>query len=414
MYFINELLKTTIFILFPLSLFLIYLAYKNNLNVKEQNVIFSICLISSLYLVLKLNKEFNIYYMLLINIPLLISFIKRKKDLSILLLVIIIFYYYFCLGLNIYLVTAEYLLYYYIYYYIVKEKMTSDYFINTFTLIKGFILSIEIYFFNSYGYSDMKLFQIFVLLVVFYFISLGIIKLLQQGEKIIDLNKLLTELEKEKAIRSALFKVTHEVKNPISVCKGYLDMMDYEKIENVKKYNGIIKKEIDRTLSIMDNFLDYTKIKINTEIMDICMLIEDVISSMNIMFDYKNIKVESILPDDEVFVMGDYNRLKQVLVNIIKNSIEAIEKDGLINIKCSSSLKTVTITIIDNGIGMSKETLEHISDIFYTTKPNGTGLGVNLSMEIVKLHKGTISYKSELGKGTEVMIKLPRKKLRYS
>ena len=109
----------------------------------------------------------------------------------------------------------------------------------------------------------------------------------------------------------------------------------------------------------------------------------------------------------------DYNRMKQVLVNIFKNSIEAKDKKKkykFINIDVINGRNDVTIKIKDNGIGMDKKTLSKVDEMFYTTKEKGTGLGVALSKEIIELHGGSMKYTSQIGKYTQVTIKLPHKK----
>ena len=225
-------------------------------------------------------------------------------------------------------------------------------------------------------------------------------------DKIVTINQTLKELEKEKNLKNSLFKITHEIKNPIAVCKGYLQMMNYDDMQKVQKYNEIIENELNRTLDIMDNFSSYTKIKINMDLMDLDYLITDTISSMSSIFKCKNIEV-NYEENDEVLIKGDYDRLKQVLINMLKNSTEAIENNGKIDIKLKKSKKYVTICIKDNGSGMSEEELDKISELFYTSKEKGCGIGVSLSKEIVNLHKGTIKYNSVLGEYTEVLIKLP-------
>jgi two-component system sporulation sensor kinase B len=110
---------------------------------------------------------------------------------------------------------------------------------------------------------------------------------------------------------------------------------------------------------------------------------------------------------DEVFINGDYSRLKQVLINILKNSVEAISKYGKIDISLKLLKKYVLLSIKDNGCGMSNEELGKIDELFYSSKKKGCGIGVSLSKEIISLHNGSIKYKSDLGKGTEVVIKLP-------
>ena len=101
--------------------------------------------------------------------------------------------------------------------------------------------------------------------------------------------------------------------------------------------------------------------------------------------------------------------MKQVFVNILKNALEARKEEEPLNvqIEVKKSLKAVKIIIKDNGIGMDKNTLDKITEIFYTTKANGNGLGVVLSKEIIEMHNGTITYKSQKDKGTTVTITLP-------
>ena len=98
--------------------------------------------------------------------------------------------------------------------------------------------------------------------------------------EMISFNKVVKELEKEKSLKQALFKITHEVKNPIAVCKGYLSMMNYADISKVKKYNKIIDGELTRTLDIMDNFSMYTKIKVKLDVMDINYAVKETLDSM--------------------------------------------------------------------------------------------------------------------------------------
>ena len=122
-----------------------------------------------------------------------------------------------------------------------------------------------------------------------------------------------------------------------------------------------------------------------------------------------NINLTLNIIDDEIFINGDYNRLSQVLINVIKNSIEAIPESsqGQINISTKIKDNNYYLVVEDNGIGMDKEVLENMKKPFYTTKKRGSGLGVSLIYEIVEAHNGKIQYSSEYGKGTKVMIQLP-------
>ena len=207
-------------------------------------------------------------------------------------------------------------------------------------------------------------------------------------------------------IKDALFKLTHEIKNPLAVCKGYLDMFDINKIEKSQKYISIMKQEIDRSLNIMSDFVEFNKIKVIKERIDLSMLLEDVYDSFKILISNKNINLLYSY-NKEIYIMGDYERLKQVIVNLVKNSIESIDNNGRIEILVEENNSEIGVIIKDNGSGMNKETLNQVKNMFFTTKSNGTGLGVALSNEIIKAHNGELIYNSKENYGTEAKIILP-------
>ena len=102
--------------------------------------------------------------------------------------------------------------------------------------------------------------------------------------------------------------------------------------------------------------------------------------------------------------------MKQVFINILKNAVEAkdIKKDNMyINVKLENNSNSIKVIIEDNGIGMDEETLNKISEMFFTTKKKGSGLGVSLSKEIILQHGGSIVYDSVKGEGTRVIVTLP-------
>lgn len=200
-----------------------------------------------------------------------------------------------------------------------------------------------------------------------------------------------------------LFNLAHEVKNPLTVCKGYLDMTNSEK--DLKKNLPIIKKEMSRALTIMDEFLDLKRIKLNKDLMDFSLLLEDTKETIGLVINKDNVNLNIPSIDKELIIDGDYDKLKQVLINLIKNSYEASSKN--INITYKIKNNYLIVKVIDDGKGISKEDLKRIGEAFYTTKATGTGLGVSLSKEIIKLHNGTLSYESNLNKGTITTITLP-------
>lgn len=208
----------------------------------------------------------------------------------------------------------------------------------------------------------------------------------------------------EKEESNTLFNLAHEVKNPIAVCKGYLDMLDVNNKEKVEKYIPIIKSEMSRALSIMDQFLDLKRIKLNKELIDITLLIEDIKETTSLVFTDKKIKLDVVNSNQELIINGDYDKLKQVIINLLKNSYEANSNNIKLVVDAN---KDLNIKIIDDGVGISKNDLNKIGKVFYTTKPCGTGIGVSLSKEIIELHNGKLLYESELNKGTVATITLP-------
>ena len=172
--------------------------------------------------------------------------------------------------------------------------------------------------------------QYSLILLLFYAITTLVVTLLKKGEEILSLNQVLKELEQSKRIGKTLFRITHEIKNPLSVCKGYLDMINYDDSIKLKKYIRIIKEEISRSLSIMDDFSDYTKIKIKTDIMDINMLLEDTVKSIKSLLVKKNIKFKLNIIADETIAeaIHDYylhgssmKNSSREIVNVIKNRL---------------------------------------------------------------------------------------------
>ncbi len=406
MSFFNIIFINIIILTFPIAVSLILEAYFYNFNKEQKNIIYDIACISSSYLIIKYNFVFNYPYIILLSsIPLIVCFYNKRLVASIIICIINITIYYIKLDISLPLLITEHITYLYMFY-VVLNKKDFHLILTIFTLIKGIILFI--YSYKQELLSLRNIIKLSYMLVIFIVIGELLYVLLKKGKSAISINTAINNLEKEKNLKTSLFKITHEVKNPLAVCNGYLSMMDYSDMKKVEKYNNIIKKEIERTLDILDNFSKYTKINITKEPMDISLLIKDIEESLNNLLISKSITFINKTEEKELYINGDYNRLKQVLINILKNSIESIDEDGKITIELKETKNKINIIITDNGIGMDKETLEKLGQIFNTTKENGTGIGVALSKEIIKLHDGNIKYESELHKGTKVCINLPK------
>ena len=403
----KDIILNMIFITFPILIYFVLVSYNEEIKIKKDTLL-TITLITSLYLCLKyVQDEVNTKILLFCNIPIVIAYMKNKPVLGVFLSVANILYSHFILEIDILITIIKYISYLVLYLCAKKKKLSNSSFILSVAVIQAFFLSFE-YFFKDIKVSLEDFLMLLIIIFIYYFLAFSILYLFRIIDKLESLNETIKILEKDKTIKDALFKLTHEIKNPLAVCKGYLDMIDINKQEKAEKYISIMKQEVDRSLNIISDFVEYNKIKIKKEQIDLNCLLDDVYDSFKILVNNKKVKLEyKDRDDEEIYFEGDYERLKQVLINLLKNALEATEENGRIEIYSNIYKKHLEIIIKDNGIGMSKETLEKIKEMFYTTKQNGTGLGVALSNEIIKSHNGELIFESETNKGTTATIRLP-------
>ena len=207
-----------------------------------------------------------------------------------------------------------------------------------------------------------------------------------------------------------LFQISHEIKNSLSVMKGYMALFDGS-LEKYEKYMPYLYKSIDHSICLLKDFASIGKLDIKKDILDINYLIEEVLDlykpilslkGINLTFDSKNY----------IYTDGDYNRLKQVFINVLENAIDAVKDTLKPNIIIKTKVKDmkIEITFKDNGCGMDNYTISHIFNPFYTTKKYGTGLGMYISHKIILLHNGEILCIPNK-KGTTIKIKLDQYKI---
>ena len=399
-----------VFLFFPIIFYLIYITHLSNMDIKEKSVLLDISLISALFFIIRYINDKSIYILLFYNIPLLLAYLKGKIPTIIFLSITIVFFYNLYISIPLIILSLEYLLYFIIYLYISKYKSNSTNYINIFIAIKIFMISFIIfYIINPNGSIISNLIYLIITSTLFITFTYLSIYFFEKGENITNLYTITKESKKDKLLFESLSKLTHELKNPISVCKGYLEIIDKNGYQKAPKYLPIISSEIERSLSVINDFSSLGKLKeLNKEEVDLQVLLEELITILNPLFKKYNANIYLNVKQD-ICLKLDYLRMKQVFVNILKNALEARKEEEPLNvqIEVKKSLKAVKIIIKDNGIGMDKNTLERISEIFYTTKANGNGLGVVLSKEIIEMHNGTITYKSQKDKGTTVTITLP-------
>lgn len=399
-----ELIISAILVTFPLLIYDYFVIYSQNMKRKKRSIVLKLILYSSLYLAMFYTKNipFN-YRFVSIIIPLILTYLYKEKFTSIVINIIIINYTINYLNYNM---ISTFMLFFLLYLnfnkYIKSNKNDNIFINNTIILVAMFQIANTIM-----NYSKMLLIDNIHSFIIFTIIIKILNYFLSESKNVINLHMNLKEFEKDKNMKINLFKITHEIKNPLAVIKGYLSMFDVNNKEKSIKYIKIIKSEVNRSLNLLSDFMEFTKIKINTNNVIFSDLMDDIKEVLIPFFNAKNVKYNFNI-EANIEINIDYNRIKQVLINVIKNAVEACPNNmGLVSTTIFKDKDYLYIFVKDNGSGMDKDTLDNILVPFFTTKENGTGLGVSLSKEIILSHKGEISYDSILGKGTTCKITLP-------
>ena len=223
--------------------------------------------------------------------------------------------------------------------------------------------------------------------------------------------------------------VAHEIKNPLGAISIHIQLMQkalkkkrdgdglLPPAKYAEDYLDVITQEIERLNKIVVDFLMAVRpISANLELVSANKILSEFISFFMPEFKEKNITLESSLCPCEVRVLVDSKLFREVIVNLSQNAIFAISKkfdDDESRIKGKITIKTKTendrfiLTFSDDGIGMSEETASRVFEPYFTTKSNGTGLGMAMSYKIIKEFSGDISVNSSLGFGTTFTITLP-------
>lgn len=201
--------------------------------------------------------------------------------------------------------------------------------------------------------------------------------------------------------------IAHEIRNPITSIKGFIQLMA-SGLGDKQRYFHIMSSEIERIELILSELLILAKPQAaKYERKDIRSLLEQVLALLDSQAILNDVQFTTDFPASIPLIHCDENQLKQVFINLIKNSIEAMPKGGTITVQIEYVQQHVLIRLIDQGNGIPEEVLSKLGQPFYTTKEKGTGLGFMVSHRIIASHAGSIQVSSELNKGTLIEIRLP-------
>ncbi|HHY71736.1 MAG TPA: HAMP domain-containing protein [Bacillus bacterium] len=227
--------------------------------------------------------------------------------------------------------------------------------------------------------------------------------------------------EEDERRKEFLGNVSHELRTPISYIKGYSEAIldgTVSKKEDAGKYLQLIHREAGRMQRLVRDLLDLAQLEGKSLPMDkqplaLAQLIEEALEKFDPFLHEKKVVLEKEL-DPEIIIMGDQDRMEQVVQNIVENAIRYSPENSFIRVSLEKSKGNMcTIAIKDNGIGIPKEDLYRIGERFFridkarTRQYGGTGLGIAIVQKIIQLHEGDFIIESEVGEGTTVFIKLP-------
>jgi two-component system sporulation sensor kinase A len=219
---------------------------------------------------------------------------------------------------------------------------------------------------------------------------------------------MLRKSEKLSVVGQLAAGVAHEIRNPLTSLKGFSQLLK-TKIDVHHEYLDIMLSELDRINFIVNEFMLLSKPQtVLFKEKNVKDILHNIVSLLETQAILGSVEIVTEIEGDIPWIRCDENQLKQVFINLIKNSLEAMPQGGQLTIQAMrQSPGHILIRIVDQGFGIPKDRLPRIGEPFFTTKENGTGLGLMVSSKIIESHQGKMNVCSEVGHGTTVEVILP-------
>lgn len=223
-----------------------------------------------------------------------------------------------------------------------------------------------------------------------------------------EIEEMVRESEKNKALGELSAGIAHEIRNPLTVIKGFVQLFREESKNEV--FCNLILSELERINMILEELLFLGKThKDEYQVKNVIEIINDVTSLLQAHANLLNINILLDMDAEATYLLCSEIKLKQVFINILKNALEASRYANVVKIKVKRMVSNnlVSLRFIDQGKGMSKETKKQLGKPFFTTKETGTGLGLMISQKIICDHGGSLAIKSKGNFGTVIEVRLP-------
>jgi PAS domain S-box-containing protein len=202
--------------------------------------------------------------------------------------------------------------------------------------------------------------------------------------------------------------VAHEIKNPLNAMALHLEVLK-GKLEGQQPEIEVIGREIKRLDSVVKTFLNFNRpVDLNYKTIDLNELVKQVLALVSVEANAKNIALKTVLQPAKLWIQGDPDLLKQAVLNVINNGMEAMTNGGTLTTRTALDGGQCQLTVGDAGSGIALDVQPRVFQLYFTTKETGSGIGLATTFRVVQLHNGTIDFTSEPGKGTTFRLRFPR------
>ncbi len=220
----------------------------------------------------------------------------------------------------------------------------------------------------------------------------------------------LVRAEKLAAVGEVTARIAHDIRNPLVAVGGFARSIlkpDVD-LERARRYARIISEEVDALERVLNDLLGFASTRVpRKEWLSLNELVERTVLIMGHELEHCGIDVHLLLQPELGPVWADSTQLSQVMFNLLRNAVEAMDRGGVLTVKTTASSRRARIDVTDTGPGIPEQALGRVFDPFFTTKPEGTGLGLSMVHQIVRNHGGTVDVDSAVGRGTTIAITLP-------
>lgn len=221
-------------------------------------------------------------------------------------------------------------------------------------------------------------------------------------------NESLRRAERLRTLGEMAAGMAHEVKNPLAAIRSSAQILAGHATGKDAEFAGIVVSEVDRLNKVVNEFLEYARpAPLRREPVKLSAVLDSCLELLAPVVEQAGVAVERKYSAREGTVDADPNQLRQVFLNLVLNAIQAVEKQGCVEVSIMQSGHETRVTVKDNGAGIPLDKLKNVFEPFYTTKPGGTGLGLPIAQRIVAEHGGRLLIESAPGAGTTATVILP-------